>query len=108
MIGTATSATARLASMSASTCSGSNRARSTTVEFSAGDHESVWDSTPAALADVAALFTASPRVVVNEAADSGHNLSVGLTAAAYHRHVLSFVEECAVAGEGTGVETEAG
>jgi pimeloyl-ACP methyl ester carboxylesterase len=78
------------------------------VEFSAGDHESVWDSTPAALADIAALFTASPRVVVNEVADSGHNLSVGLTAAAYHRHVLSFVEECAVACEGTGVEVEAG
>jgi pimeloyl-ACP methyl ester carboxylesterase len=78
------------------------------VEFSAGDHESVWDCTPAALADIAALFTASPRVVVNEVADSGHNLSVGLTAAQYHQQVLSFVEECAVARDGTGVEMEAG
>jgi pimeloyl-ACP methyl ester carboxylesterase len=78
------------------------------VEFSAGDHESVWDSTPAALADIAALFTSSPRVVLNQVANGGHNLSVGLTADAYHRHVLSFVEECAVAREGTGIEMEAG
>ena len=49
---------------------------------------------PEALADIAALFTASPRVVVNEVADSGHNVSVGYGAEAYHRHVLSFVDEC--------------
>ena len=78
------------------------------VEFSAGDHESVWDSTPAALADIAALFTSSARVVLNEVPNGGHNLSVGLTADAYHRHVLSFVEECAVGREGPGVEMEAG
>ena len=46
------------------------------------------------LASIGALFTASPRFVVNEMADSGHNLSVGLTADEYHRRVLSFVEEC--------------
>jgi pimeloyl-ACP methyl ester carboxylesterase len=67
------------------------------VEFSAGDHERVWESTPAALASIAALFTASPRFMVNEMASSGHNLSVGLTADEYHRRVLSFVEECIVA-----------
>ncbi len=64
------------------------------VEFSAGDHERVWESGPDALASIGALFTASPRFVVNEMADSGHNLSVGLTADEYHRRVLSFVEEC--------------
>jgi pimeloyl-ACP methyl ester carboxylesterase len=81
------------------------------VEFSAADQESVWESSPDALADIAALFTAAPRVVVNEVADSGHNLSVGLHADSYHQHVLSFVEECVLeqeAREGTDVEVEAG
>jgi hypothetical protein len=54
---------------------------------------------------IAALFTASPRVVVNEMADSGHNLSVGWSASEYHRRVLSFVGECAAARE---TELEAG
>jgi pimeloyl-ACP methyl ester carboxylesterase len=82
------------------------------VEFSAADHESVWESTPQALADIAALFTSSPRVVVNEMADSGHNLSVGLTAEAYHQRVLSFIDECVSdhedAQEGADIEMEAG
>lgn len=81
------------------------------VEFSAADHERVWASSPAELAAIAALFTASPRVVVNEVADSGHNLSVGLNADAYHQRVLSFIEECVFdqeAREGTDVEVEAG
>jgi pimeloyl-ACP methyl ester carboxylesterase len=79
------------------------------VEFSAAEHESVWASSPAALAEITALFTAAPRVVVNEMADSGHNLSVGLTAESYHEHVLSFIEECVLeAREGTDVEVEAG
>lgn len=64
------------------------------VRFSLGDHETVWRSGPSALAEVAAMFTASPRVVVNEQADSGHNLSLGHSAMAYHLTVLSFVEEC--------------
>ena len=65
------------------------------VEFSVADHERVWESTPEALEAVAALFTSSPRVVVNEMPDSGHNLSVGWSAGEYHRRVLSFVDECA-------------
>ena len=48
------------------------------VEFSVADHESVWESDPESLAAIAALFSSSPRVVVNEMPDSGHNLSVGL------------------------------
>lgn len=66
------------------------------VHFSLGEHEMVWQSGPAALADVAAMFTAAPRVVVCEQAGAGHNLSIGLTATAYHLKVLSFVEECVV------------
>jgi len=69
------------------------------VQFSLGDHEEVWDAGPAALADIASLFTASPRVRVNEQPDSGHNLSLGHAARAYHLKVLSFAEECAVARE---------
>lgn len=64
------------------------------VEFSVADHERVWESTPDALAAIMALFTASPTVVINRMADSGHNLSVGLTAGEYHQKVLSFIEEC--------------
>jgi pimeloyl-ACP methyl ester carboxylesterase len=64
------------------------------VQFLAGDHESVWESDAAALADIGAMFGAAPRVDVGELADSGHNLSVGLTADSYHRRVLSFVEDC--------------
>jgi hypothetical protein len=69
------------------------------VRYSLGDHEMVWRSGPAALADIAALFTGSPRVAVDEQAGGGHNLSVGLSAMAYHLKVLSFVEECVLARE---------
>lgn len=64
------------------------------VQFSVADHESVWESTPEALSAITALFTASPHVVVNEMADSGHNLSVGLSGGEYHQRVLSFISEC--------------
>jgi len=67
------------------------------VRYTLGDHERVWRNDSAAMAEVAAMFTAAPRVVVNEQADSGHNLSLGLTGLAYHLTVLSFVEECVVA-----------
>ena len=75
------------------------------VEFSVADHERVWESGPESSAEIAALFTAAPRVAVNEMADSGHNLSVGLTAETYHQQVLSFVAECV---ESRNVEVEAG
>jgi pimeloyl-ACP methyl ester carboxylesterase len=68
------------------------------VEFSVADHERVWEATPAAADAVAALFTSSPRVVVNQMPDSGHNLSVGWTAGEYHRRALAFVGECIAAG----------
>jgi len=67
------------------------------VRYSLGDHEQVWSTGPEALAEVAGLFTAAPRVDTDELAVSGHNLSVGLTATAYHLKVLAFVEECVAA-----------
>lgn len=66
----------------------------TPIQFSVADNEKVWQSSPEALAAIAALFSASPRVRINRMNDSGHNLSVGLTAGDYHRKVLSFTEEC--------------
>lgn len=64
------------------------------VRFSAAEHERVWDSTPAALADIAALFTSSPHVEVHEQPGAGHNLSLSLAADRYHARVLSFVTQC--------------
>ncbi|OBB17165.1 thioesterase [Mycobacteriaceae bacterium 1482268.1] len=75
------------------------------VEFSVAEHERVWETTPEATAAIAALFTSSPTVVVNEIPDSGHNLSVGWSAGQYHRRVLAFVDECTAASE---KEREAG
>ncbi|RDH78419.1 alpha/beta hydrolase [Mycolicibacterium moriokaense] len=75
------------------------------VEFSVADHEKVWETTPQAVQAVAALFRSSPRVVLNEMADSGHNLSVGWSAGEYHRRVLAFAGECTAARES---ELEAG
>jgi pimeloyl-ACP methyl ester carboxylesterase len=69
------------------------------VEFTVADHERVWESSSESAAEIAALFTAAPRVVVSEMPDSGHNLSVGLTAAMYHQRVLSFADECVRANE---------
>jgi len=42
-------------------------------------------------------FSASPRVVTDEQAGGGHNLSLGLSAMAYHLKVLAFADECALA-----------
>jgi pimeloyl-ACP methyl ester carboxylesterase len=65
------------------------------VHITGADQESVWSTGAGALAEVAALFTAAPRVVAEEQPDAGHNLSLGLSAPDYHRRVLSFVGECA-------------
>lgn len=67
------------------------------VRFSLGAHERVWEAGPAALAEVAALFTAAPLVAVHEQTDGGHNLSLGHTAADYHAGVLAFVDQCVTA-----------
>ncbi|MGH3438548.1 MAG: alpha/beta fold hydrolase [Sciscionella sp.] len=69
------------------------------VQFSVAEHERVWQSDPPALAEIADLFSGSPRFRINEQLGAGHNLSLGHTAAAYHLKVLSFAEECVVARE---------
>jgi pimeloyl-ACP methyl ester carboxylesterase len=77
------------------------------VQFSVADHERVWKSDRDALAEIAALFTASPRFVINEQVGAGHNLSLSVSAAAYHMKVLSFVEDCVVARDSATAELEA-
>ena len=76
------------------------------VQFSVAGHERVWRSDAAALADIAAIFTASPRFVVNHQVDASHNLSLSINAAAYHLKVLSFVEECVTARERVSATAE--
>jgi len=78
------------------------------VQFSFAEHERVWKSDPEALAEIAAMFTAAPRFVVNEQVGAGHNLSLSVSAAAYHLRVLSFVEDCVVARECATTKLEAG
>jgi pimeloyl-ACP methyl ester carboxylesterase len=78
------------------------------VQFSFADHERVWKSDPEALAEIAAMFTAAPRFVINEQVCAGHNLSLSVSAAAYHLKVLSFVEDCVVARESATTKLEAG
>ncbi|MEV0685417.1 alpha/beta fold hydrolase [Nocardia sp. NPDC050378] len=72
------------------------------VRFTVGDHERVWSNDVAALAEVGAMFTAAPRVVLNIQPNSAHNISVGNTATAYHLGLLAFAEECLVAAEHGG------
>jgi pimeloyl-ACP methyl ester carboxylesterase len=78
------------------------------VLFSHAEYEKVWQADPEALADIAALFTAAPRFVLNEQIDAGHNLSLSVSAAAYHMKVLSFVEECVIGRRGAEQKLEAG
>ena len=78
------------------------------VQYTAAEHERVWDTSASALTDIAGLFGAAPRVAINAMPSSGHNLSVGLSAQTYHLRVLSFVEECIAAGAGGVKEAEAG
>lgn len=73
------------------------------VHYTLGEHELVWRNDGAEMAEIAALFGSSPRVVTELLAHGVHNLSVGLAARAYHLKILSFVEECVIAREQSGI-----
>lgn len=77
------------------------------VQFTVAEHERVWRSDPETLARIGAMFSAAPQFALNEQVDTGHNISLSLNAAAYHRNVLSFVDECVLAQEDTSEKTEA-
>ncbi|BBZ76874.1 thioesterase [Mycolicibacterium anyangense] len=68
------------------------------VRVTAAEHERFWDCSPESLAQITAMFGASPRVEINQQAGCGHNLSLGLAAAQYHSGVLAFVQQCIDAG----------
>lgn len=78
------------------------------VQFSVAEHERVWRSDADTMAQIASMFTSSPRFVANEQPGTGHNMSLSLNAAAYHHTVLSFVGECVAAKRNTTEAMEAG
>ncbi len=78
------------------------------VQFSVAEHERVWQTGPDATAQIAAMFTSSPRFVVNEQPGTGHNMSLARNAAVYHTAVLSFVADCVDAKTNTSEAMEAG
>ncbi|RFZ37910.1 Alpha/beta hydrolase family protein [Mycobacterium marinum] len=67
------------------------------VRFTLGEHDNVFRADPSALAEIADMFSAAEYFVNSRHPGAGHNLSLGHTAADYHRKVLSFVEDCASA-----------
>jgi pimeloyl-ACP methyl ester carboxylesterase len=68
------------------------------VHLTVAEHEQVWQAGPTALAGMAALFTAAPRVRRHEQPGAGHMLSRGWAARAYHLTVLAFAGECLLDG----------
>ncbi len=77
------------------------------VRYTMAEFERVWSTADADVAEIAALFTAAPRVVTHRQDGGGHNVSLGHIATAYHLSALSFVEECAVLRSLTDIEMEA-
>lgn len=75
------------------------------VRIVLADNENWWKSGHAALDDMASLFTASRRVVVDEQILAAHNVSLALAATAYHLKLLAFVEEC-VLSRGSAISNE--
>jgi pimeloyl-ACP methyl ester carboxylesterase len=67
------------------------------VQFSIAEYEKVWQTDDSAIAEIAALFSGSSRFTVNRQPEAGHNISLGHSAADYHRNVFAFVDECAAA-----------
>lgn len=65
------------------------------VRFSIGEHDRVYRGDDENLAEIAQMFSQAPVFTSNRHPDAGHNLSLGLNAADYHRGVFAFVDECA-------------
>ncbi|MFI2557078.1 alpha/beta fold hydrolase [Nocardia farcinica] len=70
------------------------------VHYSVGEYENVWRNDDDALTAITGLFSAAPRVHAERLPGSGHNLSLGYSATAYHLRVLTFAEECCLARRG--------
>lgn len=70
------------------------------VRFTLGEHERVYRSDERNLTEIAEMFSQAPLFTSNMQRDAGHNLSLGLNAADYHRKVFAFVDECAARSVG--------
>jgi pimeloyl-ACP methyl ester carboxylesterase len=64
------------------------------VRLTFAEYEAWWRHDEATLADLAAHFTAAPRVSIDRQPDAGHNISLGWAARSYHLRVLAFLESC--------------
>lgn len=64
------------------------------VHFSIAEHEKVWQTDDAAVAEIGPLFAGVPRFVVHRQPGAGHNISLSHAAPDYHSKVLAFVQEC--------------
>ncbi|MEU8530334.1 MULTISPECIES: alpha/beta hydrolase [Streptomyces] len=64
------------------------------VRFTFAEHEAWWRHTDADLAELTALLSAAPRVLVDRLPGAGHNISLGSAARAYHLRALAFLDEC--------------
>ncbi|MDG4765850.1 alpha/beta fold hydrolase [Solwaraspora sp. WMMD406] len=67
------------------------------VRFTFAQYEGWWRHDEPAVADLVSRFTGTPRVVVDRQPDSGHNISLGWAARAYHLRAIGFLEECLAA-----------
>lgn len=67
------------------------------VRFTIGEHDRVYRGDDENLAEIAQMFSRAPLFTGNRHPDAGHNLSLGLNAADYHRGVFAFVDECTAA-----------
>lgn len=64
------------------------------VRFTFAEHEAWWQHDRQAVARLRSRLSSAPRVVTEHQLDSGHNISLGWTARAYHLRALGFAEEC--------------
>ncbi|MGW7097793.1 alpha/beta hydrolase [Streptomyces sp. NPDC054838] len=71
------------------------------VRLTFAEHEGWWRLDAHTLTAMTARLTACPSVTVEHAPASGHNLSLGHTAPAYHLRVLAFLEECLIGARGS-------
>jgi pimeloyl-ACP methyl ester carboxylesterase len=67
------------------------------VRFTFAEHEKIWQSDAAAQREIREIFTAACSFTASQQPGAGHNLSLGFSAADYHRAVLSVVGDGAAA-----------
>lgn len=64
------------------------------VRFTIGEHDRVYRGDDDNLGEIGEMFSQATTFTSNRHPEAGHNLSLGLNAADYHRGVFAFVDEC--------------